>query len=145
MAIAARLGSAWLGLIASGLLVAGLAVWARLRRPTRTQISAVAIIGALILGPITWAGYSLFALPVLLSRRWFAWEWAAALLLCVPFGLVFDHAALNSATHVLLGSLYGWALLIAFGLLCADAYRRRRGRRTEAESERRQSPPALAA
>ena len=129
VAIASRLGIPWLGLAASGLLIAGLAVWARLHHPTRRHISAAAIIGALMLGPITWSGYSLFALPVLLSRRWFGWEWAAALLLCVPFGLAFDYAAFSPAANVLLGSLYGWAIMIAFGLLCADAYRRHDGRR----------------
>ena len=144
IAMAGRLGLPWLGLVASGLLVAGLAVWAHLQHPTLRQISAAAILGALILEPITWAGYSLFALPVLLSRRWFAWEWAVALLLCVPVGLAFDYATLNQAANVLLGSLYGWALLIVFGLLGVDAIRRNRGRpnQTEAEIEPSSSPLA---
>ncbi len=135
IAITGRLGVPWLGLVASGLLLGGLAIWAVSQHPTRWQISAAAILGALILGPITWAGYSLFALPVLVSRRWFAWEWAAALLLCVPFGLAFDFASLNPVANILLGSIYGWGLLIAFGLLAADAYRRHRGRRDEPVAE----------
>ena len=62
------------------------------------------------------------------AAMWFAWEWAVALLLCVPVGLAFDYATLNQAANVLLGSLYGWALLIVFGLLGVDAIRRNRGR-----------------
>ena len=145
IAITGRLGVAWLGLIASGLLLAALAIWARLRHPPRRQISAVAILGALILGPITWAGYSLFALPVLLSRRWFAWEWSAALLLCLPFGLAFDFAVLNPVANFLLGSLYGWALLISFGLLVTDAYRGHRGHRNASIAEADLNTKPLAA
>jgi Glycosyltransferase family 87 len=69
-----------IGVLISGALIATLALWAFRIKPNIAEVSAAAIVAALVIGPITWHGYGLIILPVLLSRRW-SWTLTAALAL----------------------------------------------------------------
>jgi hypothetical protein len=75
---AERLGLIEAGYALSAALVAaaGFVVWRS--RVTATGASSWAIVVALLASPIAWIGYGLMAMPVLLSRRWDALEWTAA-------------------------------------------------------------------
>lgn len=76
---AERIGVPIAGYVASFAVVALSAwvVWAS--KVSALRASAWGIVVALIASPIAWIGYGLLAMPVLLSRRWEALEWAVAL------------------------------------------------------------------
>jgi hypothetical protein len=77
-----------IGIVVSVCLVATLALWAKRSRPDVVGLSAAAIVTTLLIGPITWHGYGLLALPVLLSRRW-SWTLTAALALSfLPYNIL---------------------------------------------------------
>nr|ART40090.1 K409 [uncultured bacterium] len=125
VAMFTRTGLVEVGYVVSVALVAALLVYAKRGGATREQLMAAGVIGALLLGPITWSGYTLFALPVLMARRWGNWERTAAALLAVPVPLVLILMPLNTLTAVLIGPLYGWGLLILLGLAARDAWMQR--------------------
>jgi hypothetical protein len=122
VAIFARAGVGKLGYVAAALLVIAMAVFAYRMRPSTEQLFGAGLVGALLLGPITWSGYTLFALPVLIARSWRSWEPAAAALLAVPVPFVLGLMPLDVVSAVLIGPLYGWALLILLGLVVRDAW-----------------------
>lgn len=126
VAILARAGLPEAGVVTSVAIVIGLAAWAWRSGASKQELSAMGILGTLMLGPITWAGYSIFALPVLLSRPWGGWERASAAFLAFPFWLLMLLMLLNPVTYVLIGPMYGWGILILFGLVAGDSYRRLR-------------------
>ncbi len=59
----------------------------------------------LLVGPLTWVGYTLFMLPLLLSRRWARWEIAVAVTMLVPAGLGWPAGELRLAGIVMLSGL----------------------------------------
>lgn len=65
-----RSASLVIGVVLATLLVAALGIWALRSRAHPLDVSARAIVVALLAGPITWHGYVLLALPIFLSRRW---------------------------------------------------------------------------
>jgi hypothetical protein len=108
---AARLGFEPAGYALGAAVAVVAAVYARRLRPAAVEASGVALVVALLAGPLTWLGYTLFALPVLLSRRWGPWEVAVAASLVVPWGVVAS-GEVHLAGTVVLG-----------GLLASDAMR----------------------
>ena len=77
-----------IGLALSIAIIVALACWAYRTKPTVLQASALGIVAALVVGPITWHGYGLLLLPILLSRRW-SWTLALALALSfLPFNIL---------------------------------------------------------
>ena len=76
---AQRLGVAPVGYALSAFLVVGAALLAWRTRPAPLKASSWGIVVALLATPISWLGYGLLALPVLLSRRWGGLEWAVAI------------------------------------------------------------------
>jgi hypothetical protein len=59
----------------------------------------------LFVGPLTWVGYTLFMLPLLLSRRWSRWEVAVAATMLVPAGLGWPAGELRLAGIAMLSGL----------------------------------------
>jgi hypothetical protein len=106
---AVRLGIEPIGYALAASLIAAAAALVRVTRPSARDASAVAILVALLVGPLTWTGYLLFGLPLLLSRRWRGWELAAAATFSVPTWLTL---ALDDQ----LGWL-PWAEVQTFGLV----------------------------
>ena len=70
IALTSTFGAAWLGLGLSALLLAGLSTWALRGRPDALQVSRLGLVGALLLGPLSWVGYTTFVLPMYFERRW---------------------------------------------------------------------------
>jgi hypothetical protein len=69
-----------IGVVVSAGLIFGLVVWSFKVKRSVAALSAAAILTALMVGPITWHGYGVIVLPVLLSRRW-SWTLTAAVAL----------------------------------------------------------------
>jgi hypothetical protein len=123
---AARLGFEPAGYALAGVLTLAGAVYAWRLRPGRMEASAAALTVTLLAGPLTWLGYTLFALPVLMSRQWRGWELAVGATLVVPAGLTAAAGEVHLAGMLVLG-----------GLVAGDAVR---SRRTESEVEPSRSP-----
>ena len=100
--IVARIGAGWLGypLIAAFLFAVGWLVWRR--RPDAMTASSIAVAASLLASPLTWMGYDLFLVPVLLSRRWSPLLGTAAAFMVVPAWLTWDLAP---------GPMWGMALV----------------------------------
>jgi hypothetical protein len=69
-----------IGVVASAGLLVGLVAWSVKSNRDVAALSAAALVTALMVGPITWHGYGVILLPVLLSRRW-SWTLTAAVAL----------------------------------------------------------------
>jgi hypothetical protein len=145
ISIFARAGLTEVGLVASACVLLLAAFWAFVARPSRREAAAAGLVIALALGPITWSGYTLFALPVLLDRSWRGCERAAAATLVVPVPIVLILGIAGTAGNLLVGSVYGWGLLILLGLLARDAIVEVRTSALPQPSTRSDSTEALAA
>lgn len=121
--LAARMGMPLLGAMGSLALLAVLALWALLRRPEIMVASAFALIASLVASPLGWIHYTLFLLPVLVSR----WHKPAirivAVILLVPVPYVIDQFAKEAWIQVTVGSIYGWALLLCLASLAVEQFR----------------------
>ena len=122
VATATRLGVPLLGYASVAVLisVATAAVW-RVRPPAGV-ISAIGIMLGLLAGPLTWTGYTLFALPVLLSRRWHGWEWFAAISLSCIGWLATLTEQVPYLDLLPSAEVAGSALVILFALVVRDAF-----------------------
>jgi hypothetical protein len=122
--LAARAGMPMLGLILSLALLAGLALWAFLRRPDVLVASALALVAALLASPLGWIHYTLVLLPVLLMH----WHRPAmrivALLLMIPVPFIIDQFTKAAWIQLTIGSAYGWALVLCLAVLIMDEWRR---------------------
>jgi hypothetical protein len=127
--LAARLGIPLLGTLLSALLVGALLVWVVRRRPSVLQVSSLALVACLLASPLAWAGYSMLLLPIFAGlfagRPWPIPLRLAAVLLAVPFPIVFRLSHLSWWALVGIGSVYGWALLLVLvavvtAALCDD-------------------------
>jgi hypothetical protein len=145
ISIFSRAGLNEVGFVVSACILLLAAIWALVARPNRRQSAAAGLILALALGPITWSGYTLFALPVLLSRRWRAWEYAAAAILAVPVPYVLVLGITGTLGNLLVGSMYGWGLLILLGLLAQDALKDATREQPAAQPVHSEEAEALAA
>ena len=120
-AVTARMGVPWLGVLASVVLLSALAVWAWRCRPPVLRLSGLALLGALLASPVTWVGYTLVLLPVLFGCTWTRLARAGAILLVFPIWLVFAVAYTSPLSFVVVGSVYGWGLLLIFAALIRQA------------------------
>ena len=112
ISLTSRLGSPIAGVVLTGALLAWLLARLRGTRPDLLYASSLAIPAVLLAGPASWAGYTLFLLPVLLSRRWTGPIWVSVLLLAVPFSLVKSVSGLGPIGNALAGPIYVWAVLL---------------------------------
>jgi hypothetical protein len=117
VAMAGRFSAAPLGLVAAAALVVGLGWLALTRELDAERLSALALPAALLLGPVTWVGYSVLLLPVLAFLDWTPRVVLAAVLLCLPFWLVIDLGREGDLVLQLAQTLYGVGVL----LLMAEA------------------------
>jgi len=103
--VATRLGLPEAGyVIAAGLIAAGgYCAWRW--RLTAREASGWSVMLTLFVGPLTWVGYTLFMLPLLMTRRWARWEVAVAATMLVPAGLGWPAGELRLAGIVMLSSL----------------------------------------
>ncbi|HEX5368619.1 MAG TPA: glycosyltransferase family 87 protein, partial [Dehalococcoidia bacterium] len=117
----ARFGSQSLGFVIVGGLVVWLVWWLRQNRTDLHSATTLGILAALLFGPASWAGYTLFLLPFLFSRSWNRPIWAGVLMLATPFWLVRTATAQGSIWDPLVGPLYGWAVLLLLGTVLYES------------------------
>ena len=119
-ALAAQAGWATAGYALALVALVGVGTWMWRERPPILNVTAAGIVVALLCGPASWAGYTLFLLPWLFAREWTPRLWAFSLLMSVPF-LVSRHWSEGSvALSVTLGATYAWALLLVAATLFAE-------------------------
>ncbi len=128
-----RFGLPVAGQIMGSALVVAVAAWLWRQRPGLLDATSLALVTVLLFGPISWAGYTLFLLPVLFSRPWDSPIWAAVLMLNAPFWLVREATIFDPVSNVLVGGLYTWALILILGSLMAQGCKEASSVRSEAE------------
>jgi hypothetical protein len=114
--LAARLGMTAFGYVLAALAGVVLLLEAKLRRPSAIEASALGILASLLVGPISWPGYTLLLLPWLFGISWGPGTRVVAILLAVPFWLVLILEGLPLIGRTLIESIYNWALLTAMGV-----------------------------
>ena len=128
--LTSRFGGLLPGILLSGVIVLALLVLAwsiSRRRPagepgTLELVSALGILASLLSSPISWTGYTILLLPIFFSlKRWTLPLTLSAVILAVPFQAVLLFFQTSFSAFVLLGWLYGWALLILLGVLVRKA------------------------
>jgi hypothetical protein len=125
VSVGARLHLPVLGYALAGALLIGAMYWQWRYKPSLLESTGIAITAAVLLGPVSWAGYTLFLIPLLFSLTWDKGVWAVILLLDAPFapaklatavGIhVFDVTSTREANlliHAIIGSVYVWAALL---------------------------------
>lgn len=141
-----RAGLEEAGMVASLFLLALLAGVVMIVRPSRREVAQIGLIGALVLGPISWVGYSLFALPVLLTRPWHRWERVAAATMIVPVWAVLMAGNLSTVGSFLAGTIYSSGLLVLLAVVVREAFEQAQRRRDQpAHLIANEQAPALAA
>lgn len=125
--LAQRVGWARLGTSASLALLAGAALWARRRRPSARDASAVGLVAAVLASPIAWVHYTLFLMPLYFALPWSRPLRLSAMLLIVPVPLVLAWLDAPWWQQASLGSVYGWAVVACLVALILPA----EGRRTK--------------
>ena len=120
MSIGARFGLEQAGYIAGLLVVLVLLALQWRLRPSAVDSSTFGIMAALLFGPASWAGYTLFLLPYLFGRQWSREVWVSVLLLCTPFWLVHYLTGLSPLTNAVFGPIYGWAVLLLLASMVAQ-------------------------
>lgn len=113
LAVAGRIGLEQLALAILALAAIALAAFVAWRRPSRLEISAMALLFALLASPITWPGYTLALLPVLF---WMGWRRALPAVVLLSFPYQLDNVGsgfLGFATS----SVYFFALLLLVTIL----------------------------
>jgi hypothetical protein len=81
----ARLGVPFLGTMFAGMVLLAVFYVTWRIRPSALNAMACGLLTVLLLGPVSWAGYTLFLLPFLFSRKWDRVTWVAVVLLAAPF------------------------------------------------------------
>jgi hypothetical protein len=125
VAVADRVGFALVGQMAALGLAVITVLFARRAQPSALDATALGLLTVILVGPVSWAGYTLLLLPFLFSMRWDAWTWAAILILVTPFApgravasLGIDLAPfIGSSAHVSLAPVPGAALHVASALV----------------------------
>jgi Glycosyltransferase family 87 len=122
--VTTRIGIPVIGYAVGAALVVFAAFYAWHARLTVREASGWSVMLTLLVGPLTWIGYTLFMLPLLLSRRWTRWELAVAATMVLPSGLGWPSGEMRLA---------GIALLS--GLLVKDALQARRVESQDAQHD----------
>jgi hypothetical protein len=123
LALAAHVDMMRAGLIATAIILTLAVIWFFLKRKTlstsKTTIWGTGIILSLLASPISWAGYTIFTLPLFFAQKdWKPFMVAAALILAMPFYVILANYEISKFSSAFWGWWYGWALL----LLLIDTY-----------------------
>lgn len=123
--LASRIGYPTAGSIMAVLMVVIVAVYLFRAPHTPNDQNSLAheagIIVSLLASPISWAGYTIFLLPIFLSRRkWSPWMVVAAAILSVPFILTLLLYVSSPLNFVFWGWFYGLALVICLVEIMKD-------------------------
>ncbi len=117
LAFTARLGMTNAGLVLMILLLTLVFLWCM----SKKQILAshkktgwgMGILLSLFASPISWAGYTIFTLPLFLAKKnWNGWLITAAIILAMPFSILLMNYETSKFGFIFWGWWYGWGLLI---------------------------------
>lgn len=139
--LAARAGVPSFGLVLSVLLLGASALWALAGRRSMIEVSAMALVIALLASPIAWVHYTLFLLPVLISRWRLEGVRLVTALLIVPVPFVIGRFGRSAWEQSTMGSVYNWALVLLLFVLIGEELRRS-GLPSFRSAWWRRSPPA---
>jgi hypothetical protein len=126
IALSGRVGIGEAGPLLAVLLAGGLALIAVRRVASIAELSALGICGTLLLGPVTWVGYSILLLPVFAWLRWNRMTVLAAAALCVPYWAVLQLGDVDSLSRQAGESVYAIALLLLLTQLLLPVVQRLR-------------------
>lgn len=126
LGLSARFQDISIGVVISTVLVLVLLAFSRLKSPNNIlerleYVSALGIIASLLASPISWTGYTILLLPIYFSLK--KWTWpiiASAVILSIPFAIVLQLFQNSFANFVVLGWLYGWAILLLLGAVVTN-------------------------
>jgi hypothetical protein len=126
LGLTARFQNISLGIVVSVILVLCLLVLSKLRSPSDMEppeyVSALGIIASLLVSPIAWTGYTILLLPVYFSlKKWTGTVLLSAAILSIPFAIVLQLFQKSFLNFVILGWLYGWAILLLLGAVVTKA------------------------
>jgi Glycosyltransferase family 87 len=142
VAVTGRLGLWQAGVLLSAFILAMCVLVARRRAATNEQLGGLAIATALLIGPVTWAGYSILLLPVFFCLRWTPTLVLAAGLLCWPFWLLIEAQAWGAPPE-LMQSVYGIGALLVVTELVRAIMRTNAPTPTPCDEERKQLAPNM--
>ncbi|MCK9517826.1 MAG: DUF2029 domain-containing protein [Dehalococcoidia bacterium] len=116
LAVAGRLDADWLGIVATAGLLVVVAGFVLVRRPPRLFVLALAIVVALLAGPITWPGYTMLLLPLLFVAPWERIAPGLVFLL-VPYELVVQLVDRGEVLAIAAGSVYAVGIVLLAALV----------------------------
>lgn len=122
--LAARAGMPMLGLVVGALCLAAAAVWAWLRRPPPSFLTAIAIVVTLLATTVVWVNYTLFLLPVICMYWRLPGMRLVAAGLMITVGFLTRQLGQTEDVQLTLGSVHAWTVLLLFGILVAEELRR---------------------
>ncbi len=126
--LTARMGLPAAGTLLGIALLGASALWALRFRPTAMHVSALALLLSLLASPIAWIHYTLFLLPLLISRWHSPAFRVVALLLIVPVPFILDRFGQPALVQATSGSLYNWALVLCLAALLMQGWKEREPR-----------------
>lgn len=122
--LAARAGLPLLGMVLAVGALAGSAAWAWWRRRDVMDLSAFALLIALLASPVAWVHYTLFLLPIICAKWRARGMWFAAALSMVTIPFITRQLGEPVDVQLTLGSVYTWAVLALLAVLVSDQFRK---------------------
>lgn len=116
LAFTARLGITNVGFVSTIVLLAVVFFWCISKKTIfvlhKRTVWAIGIILSLFVSPISWAGYTIFTLPLFLAQKnWKVWMRVAAIILATPFFVILTNYESSKFGFIFWGGWYGWGLL----------------------------------
>jgi hypothetical protein len=117
LGLAARLDYIPAGIAISIILICALLFLLGQKSPLRTEhlenVSALGIITSILVSPVSWAGYTIFLLPIFFSlKKWTPPVIISAVILSFPFAFVLKLWQTSYLNFVIFGWFYGWGVLL---------------------------------
>jgi hypothetical protein len=124
LAFTSRAGIPQVGFALTIILLVAATLWIFFTKPDARYTSEIAILAALIAGPISWLGYTILLVPVMYGKKLDSLARIGCVLLCIPVWVAIANADTSRLTYVLLWSPNLYAVgLLAYSAVRAGAYR----------------------
>ena len=120
LGLTARIHQITAGIVISIFLVCTLLYFSKQKTSGRMEysehVSALGIIASILASPISWAGYTIFLLPIFFSlKKWTYPVMMSAAILSIPFGFILKLWQTSFLNFVIFGWFYGWGILFLLG------------------------------
>ena len=120
MAVGEHLGLPIIGRTLAVSVMLGILYVQRRYRPAPLDALTLSIMAVILFGPVSWAGYTLFLLPFILSRAWDRLTLVAIAALMVPFCIMRAIALGGDWLNTVLAPLYAWGVVLLLARLLLD-------------------------